>query len=77
MFTTNTCAPCKQMKETMKEIDHTNIHLEYLDARAETEQVLKYGLRTVPSLVMLDGDGDLIKQHSGVMSAVDYLEWME
>lgn len=77
MFTTNTCAPCKLMKEIMKDIDHTYVHLEYLDARAEVEQVLKYGIQTVPTFVMTDSDGAFIEKRIGAMSAVEYAEWID
>lgn len=76
MFSTTTCAPCKQMKELMKDIDHTQVHLEYLDARAELEQVFKYSIRTVPTFVMTGSDGGFIKQKSGTMSAAEYAEWI-
>jgi len=77
MFSSETCAPCKQMKAIMENIDHTAVHLEYLDARQEREQVLKYGMRTLPTFVMTDGDGNKIKQYSGVMSPEEYEAWLE
>ena len=77
MFTTTTCAPCKRMKEIMKDIDHTAVHLEYLDARDEAAQIVKYGIRTVPTFVMTDGDGEVVRQYSGAMSAEEYEAWLE
>jgi len=76
MFTTKDCVPCKQMKEIMKDIDHTDIHLEYLDARDNMESVIKYGVRGVPHFVMKD-DNDIIDQRSGVMSAEEYIDWID
>ncbi len=75
MFTTTTCAPCKQMKAIMANIDHTGIHLEYLDARDETAAVIKYGIRNVPYFVM-ERDSEIIVKHSGTMSASEYIDWL-
>jgi len=75
MFTTKTCAPCKQMKEIMKDIDHTGIHLEYLDARDAMEQVVRYGIKTVPYFIM-EQDDEVIDKHAGVMSVDEYIDWL-
>ncbi len=75
MFTTTTCAPCKQMKAIMADIDHTGIHLEYLDARDETAAVIKYGIKSVPYFVM-EQDNEVVNKHSGSMSADEYMDWM-
>jgi len=75
MFTTKTCAPCKQMKAIMADIDHTGIHLEYLDARDEQAAVIKYGIKSVPYFVM-EQDEEILDQRSGVMSVDEYIDWL-
>jgi len=75
MFTTKTCAPCKQMKEIMSTVDHTGIHLEYLDARDEAALVIKYGIKSVPYFVM-EEDDSLLDKRSGIMSVDEYIDWL-
>ncbi len=75
MFTTKTCAPCKQMKEIMSTVDHTGIHLEYLDARDEAALVVKYGIKSVPTLALVEDDS-LLDKHSGIMSVDEYVDWL-
>ena len=78
MFSTTTCNPCKQMKDVMNQVDHTTkAHLQYLDARYDAEQVARFGIRSVPTLIMLDQDDEIIKTKVGRMNLVEYEAWLE
>jgi len=59
----------------MADIDHTKVHLEYLDARDETAQVIKYGVKSVPYFVM-EEDDRIINTHAGTMSVTEYASWL-
>ncbi len=54
-FTASWCGPCKSLSETLKQID-TTVPIEVVDIDENTVLAMEYGVRGVPTLVMLDGN---------------------
>ena len=63
-FTASWCAPCKALAQTLENIE-TNIPIEVVDIDVHSEIATEYGIRSVPTLVMLDGDIEM-KRMTGV-----------
>jgi thioredoxin-related protein len=61
-----TGAPCQEQNMILKSFisDYPNISLEYIDATDENarDKFYKYGVRSLPSLVLLDESGEITKQ---------------
>ena len=55
LFTTKTCPNCK-IAYTL--LDKANIGYEKIDAEAQEDLTMKYGIRQAPTLIVTDGDGD-------------------
>jgi len=66
-FTADWCAPCKALQKNLGEADITGITIEVIDIDKNQEAAIYYGIRSVPTLVMVKDD-DVIKRHSGVMT---------
>lgn len=54
LFTTKTCPNCK-IAYTL--LDKANIGYEKIDAEAQEDLTMKYGIRQAPTLIVADGDG--------------------
>ena len=54
-FTASWCQPCKMLAKTLEDID-TDYPIETIDIDESQELAIQYGVRGVPTLVMLQDD---------------------
>jgi thioredoxin 1 len=74
-FTASWCNPCKTLASNLEKIN-THIPIEVVDIDIHTELALQYGVRSVPTLVML-GDTDVeLKRIVGVKTIPDLEKWI-
>jgi len=73
-FTASWCQPCKMLAKTLDEID-TNIPIEVVDIDVHSDVAMDYGIRSVPTLVLKDGNIE-IKRIVGMKSKQDLTEWL-
>ena len=70
-FYTDTCVPCRQMNNRIKDVD---FHFDYgviltnVNATENTELRDKYGVKTVPTFVLADDKDNMIRKISGSIS---------
>lgn len=60
-FTASWCSPCKQMKPTLDRLMATEgVHIIYKDVEKQENSnlVAKFNVRAVPTLVLLDDEGE-------------------
>ena len=74
-FTADWCGPCKSMATNISEADISGITIEVIDIDKSQETALYYGIRSVPTLVMVKDD-NVIKRHTGVMTPTQLKEWI-
>ncbi len=74
-FTADWCAPCKALQMNLGEADITSIVIEVIDIDKNQEAAIYYGIRSVPTLVMVKDD-NVIKRHSGIMTPSQLKEWI-
>ena len=67
-FSATWCGPCKALAGSMKHVDFKDIEVKEVDVDQEKDLVLQYGVRGVPTLILLD-DGKEVARKSGVMMA--------
>lgn len=60
------CNPCKAMTEIMKEIKFP-YEVIPVDIEENIELALKYGVRSVPTLVLIDENGETIASNVGLL----------
>jgi thioredoxin 1 len=66
--------PCKSLAKTLENIE-TNIPIEVVDIDVHSDIATEYGIRSVPTLVMLDGSIE-IKRMTGVKAENLMREWI-
>lgn len=72
-FTASWCQPCKMLAKTLEDID-TNIPIEVVDIDANSDVAIEYGIRGVPTLVMIE-DGNVLKRSVGMKNTKELQDW--
>jgi len=73
-FTASWCGPCKMLAMQLESVN-TNIPIEVIDIDVHSELAVEYGIRGVPTLVMLE-DNIEIKRMSGTKPQEQLNEWV-
>jgi len=73
-FTASWCQPCKMLAKTLEDVE-TQIPIETIDIDENQQLAMDYGIRGVPTLVMLDGDIE-VKRVSGMLMKNQLTEWL-
>lgn len=72
-FTASWCQPCKVLAKNLEAIN-TDVPVEVCDIDVHTDAAMDFGVRGVPTLVMLDGNTE-IKRMVGVKSLKELEDW--
>jgi len=73
-FTASWCQPCKMLEKTLEDVE-TQIPIEVIDIDENRQVAIDYGIRGVPTLVMIDGDVE-VKRVSGMLMKNQLTEWL-
>ena len=76
------CIPCKLMAPIMAELekeyhDTGKAAIYFIDVWENKEQGKKFGIRTIPTQIFYDGDGNEVQRHEGYMSKGDIVAMLE
>lgn len=63
-FEADWCGPCKQQDELLEDFD--TVPVTHLDIEEHTDTANDYGVRSLPTMVLIDEDGLPIKIFTGV-----------
>ena len=65
-----TCGPCKVLENNLQlaGIPHESIDIESIQGE---DIIAKYEIRTVPTLILVDDEGKVIKRHTGLLGVED------
>lgn len=74
-FTASWCQPCKIMKTMLDEIKPT-LHFEVIDIDVHPEIAMDFGIRSVPTLVMMDETIEM-KRLTGIKTKEQLTEWLK
>ena len=72
-FTASWCQPCKMLAKNLESIN-TEIPIEVYDIDERTDVAMDFGIRGVPTLVMMDGNTE-IKRMVGMQALKDLENW--
>lgn len=69
-FSASWCTPCQKLKEIFQELDLTHHHLDEFDVDNEDDMEVasRYRVRGVPTVILIDDNGNEITRFSGVKS---------
>ena len=66
-FTASWCGPCKALAPRMEKLSN-QINYRKIDIDSNQDLSMKYGIRSVPSLVLVDENGNELNRIVGVQS---------
>ena len=72
-FTASWCQPCKTLAAHIEQAK-IDLPIEVVDIDADMDTAIEYGIRSVPTLVLVE-DGTELKRHTGVMAAKNLEDW--
>lgn len=72
VFTAFWCPPCKVLKTVLKEVD---IEVEYIDVDENPDLAIDNNVGAIP-LIQLIKDGQVVKEHLGVMNKSELEKWI-
>jgi thioredoxin 1 len=68
-FTAPWCAPCKMFKPIVETVSgESGININYINVDYDASFAERYSVTSVPTLIILDGQGQVAYRNSGVMS---------
>ena len=73
-FTASWCQPCKMLARNLEDIT-TNIPIENVDIDENQDAAMEYGVRGVPTMIMLDENNTEIKRMVGMQSLKVLEDW--
>lgn len=73
-FTASWCGPCKMLAKTLEEVN-TIIPIEVIDIDDQQDLAVEYGVRGVPTLIMLDENVE-VKRLVGMNSQKTLESWL-
>lgn len=69
------CQPCAQLTKTMSEMEF-NIPVEYVDIESQRDVAVMFGVRSIPTMILLDDDGSEIRRINGAVSKEQITEFL-
>ena len=75
-FTASWCAPCKGLAANL-EAANLGIPIEVVDIDIYELVAMEFGIRSVPTLILVDENGNVSKRITGLKSKEQLLEWVE
>ena len=76
-FTASWCLPCRSFRPVLNEaISQTGANIQIIDVDQQPEVAQKFGVTSVPTLIVTDPSGNPIKRNSGTMSKPQLLNFL-
>jgi thioredoxin 1 len=73
-FTAPWCNPCKSLAANLAQVD-ARVHVEVIDIDEQPEIAAEYGVRNIPTLVMLNENIE-VKRITGLKTTRELKEWV-
>lgn len=70
------CQPCKALSKTISE-SNLPVHVEEVDIDEHPDVAAKHLVRGIPTLILLNDEGDVLKRHTGAMNKAQLLEFIK
>jgi len=69
------CSPCKMFSPVMAKVADSGIPVQKLDADKDQSAVMQYGVRSIPTVVKVDGNGNMIDKFVGVKTQQEVINF--
>lgn len=60
VFVGSFCNPCKNLKQQLEK-ENLVSNIEIIDVEQDREQAIKYGIRSIPTTVIVDNEGNVVR----------------
>jgi thioredoxin 1 len=74
-FEASWCGPCKSLSKMLEGID-TKFPIEPIDIDEHIDLSIEYGIRSVPTLIMINEHGAEVKRHGSFKNKEELTEWL-
>ena len=74
-LTASWCMPCQTMAKQL-EVLQTGLPIEVIDIDVYPDIAIEYGIRSVPTLVMVEENNTVLKRITGVKTPLELKEWV-
>lgn len=72
-FSASWCQPCKQLSKTLEAMDFP-YEVSEIDVDSNREAAIEYGIRNVPTMILIDENNNQLKRVSGSMTQSQLIE---
>jgi thioredoxin 1 len=73
-FTASWCQPCKSLAKNLEEAN-LSVPIEVVDIDIQSDVAVEYGIRGVPTLVLMDENHNIVKRLVGSKTVTELKEW--
>lgn len=71
------CQPCKGLTMVINGAeDKITLPIEEINIDEDTDTAIKYGIRSVPTLVIVDEEGNEVKKQTGLLNEQQLLDFL-
>jgi thioredoxin 1 len=71
-FYADWCGPCKALSATIEKYYTGNVPIENINIDEDNESAMTYGIRSVPTCILLDEHGTEVRRKTGMMMADEF-----
>lgn len=75
-FSASWCQPCKMLAKTLESYKG-DVQIENIDIDESQEVAIRFGIRGVPTCILVDDSGKEIKRQSGMMMLDQFEEFVK
>lgn len=72
-FSAAWCQPCKMLTPIMEQVKAQGIPVEKIDVDTNPDMSTKFGIRSIPTVILVDNNGNEVKRTTGVQTADFYI----
>jgi thioredoxin 1 len=72
-FSAAWCGPCQSLSPIMEQVKSKGIPVEKIDVDSNPDMSSRFGIRSVPTVILVDNSGNELKRFTGVKNADFYI----
>lgn len=76
-FSATWCGPCKMLATTIEKYYKGDVPIEDIDIDTNSEVAIRYGIRGVPTCVVIDDSGVELRRKSGMMMIDEFEKFIK